>query len=249
MLRGVARLSLRRGIHTSRPVSSAVGLSRHRFAMAAGASVIAASYLGWRISLENSGDIALDSDSTRNFFFYPKILRIDGSVLLVRPKPKPRTTPTQIPPLAQSSEETIFAPPPPSGDASAESQAASDGVDEKANADTDAPPLKEEGEEGGGAGGEAEEEESSSAGGAFDPVTGKINWDCPCLGGMAHGPCGMQFREAFSCFVFSEQEPKGIDCVEKFKAMQDCFRENPDVYGEGTHTKPKISHSPPAVYY
>jgi intermembrane space import and assembly protein 40 len=81
----------------------------------------------------------------------------------------------------------------------------------------------------------SEEEEEVSPGGAFDPVTGKINWDCPCLGGMAHGPCGMQFREAFSCFVFSEEEPKGIDCVEKFKAMQDCFRENPDVYGEGTH--------------
>ena len=43
----------------------------------------------------------------------------------------------------------------------------------------------------------------------------------------------MQFREAFSCFVFSEQEPKGIDCVEKFKVMQDCFREHPDVYAEG----------------
>lgn len=68
---------------------------------------------------------------------------------------------------------------------------------------------------------------------AFNPDTGEINWDCPCLGGMAHGPCGMQFREAFSCFVFSEQEPKGIDCVEKFKAMQDCFREHPDVYAEG----------------
>jgi mitochondrial intermembrane space import and assembly protein 40 len=80
-----------------------------------------------------------------------------------------------------------------------------------------------------------EEEEVASSQGAFDPVTGKINWDCPCLGGMAYGPCGMQFREAFSCFVFSEQEPKGIDCVEKFKAMQDCFRENPDVYGEGTY--------------
>ena len=50
---------------------------------------------------------------------------------------------------------------------------------------------------------------------------------------MAHGPCGMQFREAFSCFVFSEADPKGIDCVEKFKAMQECFREHPDVYGEG----------------
>ncbi|KAH9911835.1 uncharacterized protein B0H18DRAFT_300922 [Fomitopsis serialis] len=76
------------------------------------------------------------------------------------------------------------------------------------------------------------EEESESGGGAYNPVTGEINWDCPCLGGMAHGPCGLQFREAFSCFVFSEKEPKGIDCVEKFKAMQDCFREHPEHYGE-----------------
>lgn len=50
---------------------------------------------------------------------------------------------------------------------------------------------------------------------------------------MAHGPCGPEFREAFSCFIFSEDEPKGINCVEKFKAMQTCFREHPDVYGEG----------------
>ena len=76
-------------------------------------------------------------------------------------------------------------------------------------------------------------EDDESSGGAFNPVTGEINWDCPCLGGMAHGPCGPQFREAFSCFVFSEKEPKGIDCVEKFKGMQDCFREHPDIYGEG----------------
>jgi len=75
--------------------------------------------------------------------------------------------------------------------------------------------------------------EGESSGGAFNPVTGEINWDCPCLGGMAHGPCGPEFREAFSCFVYSEKEPKGIDCVEKFKAMQNCFREHPDVYGDG----------------
>jgi intermembrane space import and assembly protein 40 len=50
---------------------------------------------------------------------------------------------------------------------------------------------------------------------------------------MAHGPCGEQFKAAFSCFVFSEAEPKGMDCVEKFRMMQDCFREHPDVYGEG----------------
>ncbi|KAL1405943.1 putative ATP-dependent RNA helicase ucp12 [Vanrija albida] len=68
--------------------------------------------------------------------------------------------------------------------------------------------------------------------GAFNEETGEINWDCPCLGGMATGPCGEEFKAAFSCFVYSEEEPKGIDCVEKFKAMQDCFREHPDVYGE-----------------
>lgn len=76
-------------------------------------------------------------------------------------------------------------------------------------------------------------EADAASQGAFNPETGEINWDCPCLGGMAHGPCGPQFREAFSCFIYSEQEPKGVDCVEKFKAMQDCFREHPDVYGEG----------------
>ncbi|THG93929.1 hypothetical protein EW145_g8255 [Phellinidium pouzarii] len=69
-------------------------------------------------------------------------------------------------------------------------------------------------------------------GAAYNPETGEINWDCPCLGGMAHGPCGEDFRAAFSCFVNSEGEPKGIECVERFQAMQDCFRRHPEVYGE-----------------
>ena len=85
---------------------------------------------------------------------------------------------------------------------------------------------------------QAEGEDDEHAGGAFNPVTGEINWDCPCLGGMAHGPCGMQFREAFSCFVFSDKEPKGIDCVEKFKAMQQCFREHPEIYADGMFHTP-----------
>ncbi|KAI9220296.1 hypothetical protein BC828DRAFT_383897 [Blastocladiella britannica] len=71
----------------------------------------------------------------------------------------------------------------------------------------------------------------ASSGGAVDDQ-GNINWDCPCLGGMAYGPCGEQFRDAFSCFVSSEEEPKGIDCVEKFQAMQECFREHPEVYAD-----------------
>ncbi|KAG0248619.1 Oxidoreductase [Actinomortierella ambigua] len=73
---------------------------------------------------------------------------------------------------------------------------------------------------------------SSDQSAAFNPETGEINWDCPCLGGMAKPPCGDAFKEAFSCFVYSTEEPKGIECVEKFKAMQDCFRANPEVYGD-----------------
>ncbi|KAB8234077.1 Oxidoreductase [Aspergillus alliaceus] len=76
---------------------------------------------------------------------------------------------------------------------------------------------------------ELEEEAGQEA--AFNPETGEINWDCPCLGGMAHGPCGEEFKAAFSCFVYSEEEPKGMDCIEKFKGMQDCFRQYPEVYG------------------
>lgn len=62
---------------------------------------------------------------------------------------------------------------------------------------------------------ELEEEAGQEA--AFNPETGEINWDCPCLGGMAHGPCGEEFKAAFSCFVYSNEEPKGIECIDKFK--------------------------------
>ncbi|XP_067683730.1 mitochondrial intermembrane space import and assembly protein 40-B-like [Haliotis asinina] len=59
---------------------------------------------------------------------------------------------------------------------------------------------------------------------------GDINWNCPCLGGMASGPCGVSFREAFSCFHYSEAEPKGSDCYQQFRAMQDCMTNYPELY-------------------
>src|ERR1041384_6834668 len=76
---------------------------------------------------------------------------------------------------------------------------------------------------------ENDNEESQS--GAFNPETGEINWDCPCLGGMAKGSCGEQFKAAFSCFIYSTAEPKGVDCLEQFQKMKDCFRQHPDEYG------------------
>ncbi|KAI0184180.1 hypothetical protein EV127DRAFT_351051 [Xylaria flabelliformis] len=83
-----------------------------------------------------------------------------------------------------------------------------------------------------GAGGPEELEEEAAQQGAFNPETGEINWDCPCLGGMAHGPCGEEFKAAFSCFVYSTEEPKGMDCIDKFQHMQDCFRLHPEVYSD-----------------
>ncbi|KAJ4327667.1 Oxidoreductase [Fusarium piperis] len=74
-------------------------------------------------------------------------------------------------------------------------------------------------------------EEEAGQQGAFNPETGEINWDCPCLGGMAHGPCGEEFKTAFSCFVFSNEEPKGMDCIDKFQGMQECFKKYPEIYG------------------
>lgn len=60
---------------------------------------------------------------------------------------------------------------------------------------------------------------------------GDINWNCPCLGGMAAGPCGYQFRSAFSCFHRSDADPKGSDCYDEFRQMQECMSKYPTLYG------------------
>ncbi|KAI9104549.1 hypothetical protein DFS34DRAFT_603580 [Phlyctochytrium arcticum] len=67
---------------------------------------------------------------------------------------------------------------------------------------------------------------------AYNPETGEINWDCPCIAGMTKPPCGESFKAAFSCFVYSTEEPKGVDCLDAFREMQKCFKEHPDIYGD-----------------
>lgn len=123
------------------------------------------------------------------------------------------------------------APPPPPPKAPAETLDAADAAAaptataETDNATTGAPaPAPAPGSP------EALEQEAEQQG-AFNPETGEINWDCPCLGGMADGPCGEEFKAAFSCFVYSTEEPKGMDCIDKFQHMQDCFRKYPEIYG------------------
>ena len=49
---------------------------------------------------------------------------------------------------------------------------------------------------------------------------------------MAYGPCGDEFKQAFSCFHYSTAEEKGMDCIPQFRAMQECFQKHPEEYGK-----------------
>jgi intermembrane space import and assembly protein 40 len=78
--------------------------------------------------------------------------------------------------------------------------------------------------------GESSQEQNMNE--AFDPETNEINWDCPCIADLVKPPCGENFKEAFSCFVYSKEEPRGSDCIEQFKSMQSCFMKYPEIYGD-----------------
>lgn len=56
--------------------------------------------------------------------------------------------------------------------------------------------------------------------------------NCPCISKMKNGPCGTLFLTAFECFLRSEAEPKGSDCVPSFAEMHDCLKEHPEAYDE-----------------
>lgn len=69
--------------------------------------------------------------------------------------------------------------------------------------------------------------------------SGEINWNCPCLGGMASGPCGTEFKDAFSCFHYSTEEVKGSECLEQFRAMQECMQRYPELYPQEDEKAPQ----------
>jgi hypothetical protein len=54
--------------------------------------------------------------------------------------------------------------------------------------------------------------------------------NCPCIDAMREGPCGNDFIAAYRCFLESDSEPKGMDCVPQFATMQSCMAEHPEEY-------------------
>ena len=79
--------------------------------------------------------------------------------------------------------------------------------------------------------------------------TGDINWKCPCLGGIIQSPCGDEFKSAFSCFHYSEGEPKGIECIDSFKQFQNCVEKYPELLAgdEDVEESPRDDNSDPLM--
>ncbi|KAF9481544.1 hypothetical protein BDN70DRAFT_783453, partial [Pholiota conissans] len=204
-----SRLPLRRCLHTGAGATRQTSSLGKAARIALGATAATATYMTWQLT-QGKNEISTDSPRTLNSS------ERTSPVTLSRPAEAP-SEPVSSP----SAEADVFIP-----DAPSDPEPTSSSASESSNSSSDEESTSAEGE------GETPTGEAAASGGAFNPVTGEINWDCPCLGGMAHGPCGPEFREAFSCFVFSEAEPKGINCVDKFQNMQNCFRAHPDVYAD-----------------
>ncbi|PIN02988.1 hypothetical protein CDL12_24488 [Handroanthus impetiginosus] len=56
--------------------------------------------------------------------------------------------------------------------------------------------------------------------------------ECPCIAHLRSGPCGVQFSDAFVCFLKSTAEEKGSDCVNPFVALQNCIKANSDAFSK-----------------
>mmetsp|Transcript_33288 Transcript_33288/g.55828 ORF Transcript_33288/g.55828 Transcript_33288/m.55828 type:complete len:111 (+) Transcript_33288:168-500(+) len=80
-----------------------------------------------------------------------------------------------------------------------------------------------------------------------DPQTPE-EWDkmteealsCPCVADVKEGVCGEAFVGSFSCFIRSQEEEKGSDCLEYFKQLQDCIVKNPQAFEEFFPEKPEV---------
>lgn len=63
---------------------------------------------------------------------------------------------------------------------------------------------------------------------------------------MASGPCGSQFKEAFSCFHYSKEEVKGSECIDNFRNMQECMQRYPELYPQEEDKESATAGSDPS---
>lgn len=45
---------------------------------------------------------------------------------------------------------------------------------------------------------------------------------------LVQGPCSDSFKDSFACFMRSQHETKGMDCITQFEGFQACLHRNPE---------------------
>ena len=78
---------------------------------------------------------------------------------------------------------------------------------------------------------------------------GEINWDCPCLGNLPNGPCGPNFREAFSCWVENKDNEEGFaeHCFENFSKWEKCLSEHREIYKQNNDETSNVNPAEPKL--
>ncbi|KAL8152920.1 hypothetical protein V2J09_010680 [Rumex salicifolius] len=68
--------------------------------------------------------------------------------------------------------------------------------------------------------------------------------ECPCIAHLRTGPCGNDFSEAFLCFLKSNAEEKGSDCVQPFVMLQNCIKAHPDAFSKDVLEGDEVEKEP-----
>eukprot|EP00033_Pygsuia_biforma_P001250 GCRY01001416.1.p1 GENE.GCRY01001416.1~~GCRY01001416.1.p1 ORF type:complete len:153 (-),score=20.22 GCRY01001416.1:199-657(-) len=80
------------------------------------------------------------------------------------------------------------------------------------------------------------QENSPFGGNTSEAIKGQTSadiwWECPCLEHIMKSPCSAEFKEAFSCYVDSREEPKGMDCIKSFQKLHECLTKHPEIFDD-----------------
>lgn len=70
---------------------------------------------------------------------------------------------------------------------------------------------------------------------------------CPCVADLKSGPCGSSFVSAFTCFLKSQSEDKGVECIGPFQDMQHCMMKHPEAFADFIQPKQQSEEQQDAV--
>lgn len=71
----------------------------------------------------------------------------------------------------------------------------------------------------------------------------EVALQCPCVEDMMTSPCKDTFVDSFSCFMKSNEEIKGYDCVEHFERFQACLVANPGIIDDFLTSKSEMGEA------